>query len=252
MSDSPTGFLDLFASERPIMAMLHLSGDTDQGVFDLARAEIDVLYGNGVDAVIVENYFGSVDSVERVLDYLASNRPTSAYGVNVLGDDARAFELADAYGASFIQLDSVAGHLRAEDDKIFAQELQERRASSSCFVLGGVRFKYQPVLSENSVETDLLIARQRCDGVVVSSEGTGIETSPAKIAQFREVLGTDFPLIVGAGLTVDNCDAQLALADGAIVGSYFKDSYRDTGKVVAEHVRALITAVRNNSERRAG
>lgn len=248
--DGTTGFLDVFDSRHPILAMLHLAGGSDREVFDQAREEIDLLYGNGVDAVIVENYFGTVPQVERVLEYLAQQRPGEVYGINVLGDDARAFELANAFGAAFIQLDSVAGHLVPEDDAAFAEDLAHWRARSRCFVLGGVRFKYQPVLSGNSVETDLRIGRERCDGIVVSSDGTGIETSPAKIARFREVLGEGVPLIVGAGLTVENAAEQLRLADGAIVGSYFKDTYRDTGKVDAEHVRALVGAVRAVSAER--
>lgn len=247
-AENAPGFLGLFESTHPILAMLHLAGESDRETLELAKREIDLLYGNGADAVIVENYFGTADQVEQVLEHLVDERPGQVYGINVLGDDARAFALADAYGASFIQLDSVAGHLKPEDDEPFAAQLAQRRAASGCFVLGGVRFKYQPVLSGNSVEADLLIGRDRCDGIVVSSTGTGIETSPEKIAQFRAVLGAEVPLIVGAGLTVENAAEQLRLADGAIVGSYFKDTYQDTGTVDGEHVRALIAAVRAVSE----
>lgn len=240
--------LDLFENPSPMLAMLHLAGEGPAEVFDIARREIDDLYEGGVDAVIVENYFGTVDDVEAVLRYLHEQRPVRVHGVNVLGDDARAFELAGAYSAAFIQLDSVAGHLEPGDDPAFAERLAGWRESSRAFVLGGVRFKYQPVLSENPLETDLEIAMGRCDAVVVSSEGTGIETSIAKIETFRRVLGADFPLFIGAGLTVENCRAQLAVADGAIVGSYLKDTYRDDGRVSPAHVRELVQAVHGTDQ----
>ncbi len=59
--------------------------------------------------------------------------------------------------------------------------------------------------------------------IVVTGSGTGIDTGVEKILQFRDILG-DFPLFVGAGMTTETCEAQLAIADGAIVGSWFKQS----------------------------
>ena len=109
--------------------------------------------------------------------------------------------------------------------------------------MGGVRFKYQPVLSENSVEEDLKIAMTRCDAVCVTQDATGQETSMVKIRQFREGLG-DFPLIIGAGVTPANVEEQFKIADGAIVGSFFKDSYKDDGELSADHVKEMMDAVK--------
>ena len=44
-----------------------------------------------------------------------------------------------------------------------------------------MRFKYQPMLSEKSVEEDLKIAQQRCDAIAVTENATGEETSLEKI-----------------------------------------------------------------------
>jgi uncharacterized protein len=141
-----------------------------------------------------------------------------------------------------MQVDSVAGHLTPELDQAFAAMVEGYRALGKVLVLGGVRFKYQPVLSGRSLEADLRLGMVRCDAIVVTGEGTGMETSLEKVQQFRKVLG-DFPLIVGAGMSLENCAQQLTLTDGAIVGSFFKDTYRDTGDVKAQHVRWLMGAV---------
>jgi predicted TIM-barrel enzyme len=236
-------FDERFPGVKPVLAMLHLKGEDEQDRLSRAHTEIDVLLDSGVDALVVENYFGTVTDVENVLAHLQGNYPDAVYGVNVLDDDAAGFALAERYGATFVQLDSVAGHLAPEDDGPFEERLRQWRASTSALVLGGVRFKYQPVLSGNSLATDLQIARSRCDAVVVTGEGTGQETDPGKISEFRRLLGPDFPIVVGAGVTVDNAAEQLALADAAIVGSYLKDSYTDQGDVAGEHVMALMAAV---------
>ena len=81
----------------------------------------------------------------------------------------------------------------------------------------------------------------RCDAIAVSQDETGQETSMEKIMEFRNTIG-DFPLIVGAGMTAENCAKQLTIADGAIVGSYFKDTHIATGIVYENHVKKLISA----------
>lgn len=63
---------------------------------------------------------------------------------------------------------------------------------------------------------------ERCDAIVATGEGTGISTDLEKIKTYRAILG-DFPLIVGAGMTAETAREQLSFADGAIVGSYFKE-----------------------------
>ena len=88
-----------------------MNGDNERRVHDLAKFEIDALYSNGADAVLAENYFGTARDVEWALNYISKNYPDKIYGVNILGSDKLAFKLAADYGAAFVQIDSVCGHL---------------------------------------------------------------------------------------------------------------------------------------------
>ena len=222
------------------------------------------MYENGVDAVLAENYFGTPEDVEWALDYLHSQYPDRVYGLNLLSDTDKAFELSARYGASFLQIDSVCGHLRpgrglkGHDkpklysktcDGDFADALAELRKKYPVFRLGGVRFKYQPVRSGRSVERDLELGKDRCDAVVVTGSGTGVSTESDKIRLFRNTLG-DFPLFVGAGLSDENCREQLAIADGAIVGSWLKvdgitEAPVDPGRV--KRLMAIVAELRANN-----
>ena len=240
-------FLDLFKHNKPILGMLHLMGNTNEEVLQTAIHEMELLLQNGVDAVVVENYFGQPSHVEIVLDYLMKNKPEIIYGVNVLDNDELGFEMADKYKAKFIQLDSVAGHLEINEDQKFHEFITKKRKGSKAFVLGGVRFKYQPYKSGRTLQEDLEIALTRCDGIVVTGDATGMETSLEKISEFRKIIGT-FPLVIGAGMTPMNCCKQLEKADAAIVGSYFKDTKVDEGRVCKEHVIEFVNAVRKCSE----
>lgn len=234
--------LSLFAKPKPIIGMLHLKGEEDGTVMERLKREIDLYVENGVDGVIVEGYFGTYPSMVKGLEYVREAKLPIPYGVNCLHVDAMGFELAMDYDAAFLQLDSVIGHLKPRDEASEAAFLDLYRSRYQGKVMGGVRFKYMPVKSANTVEEDLVIAKDRCDAVCVTQDATGQETSIDKIRQFRGALG-DFPLFVAAGLTPENVASSFAYADGAIAGSYFKDTYKDTGDVCAEHVRAMMDAV---------
>jgi predicted TIM-barrel enzyme len=224
-------FGDIFTTPKPILGMLHLAGDGPEAKLAQADEEARVMAGEGVDGLVVENYFGDADDVERVLDRLC-------------GLDLAAKILATRYPVSFIQVDSVAGHLPPERDAPFAEELANRRASVQALLLGGVRFKYQPVLSGRPEADDVRIGAGRCDGLVVTSDATGQPTDMDKVARFRAATGGTVPLLIGAGLTESNAVEQLAAADGAVVGSWFKHDHKDTGRIEAAHVARLMRAVR--------
>lgn len=239
-----TTFAAAFPHGPAVFAMLHLAGEDRADRQERARREIDLLWQGGVDAIIVENYFGDVDDVVETLEYLRAQRPEVVFGINVLRDDARAFELAREFGATFVQLDSVAGHLPPDADAAFADELAAQRARADVLVLGGVRFKYQPYLSGRPLEEDLALAVERCDAIVVTGEGTGLETPRAKVAEFRRAVGTGFPLVIGAGVTPETVAEQLADVEAVIVGSALKDSRTDTGDVTGDRVSEFMTAIR--------
>jgi predicted TIM-barrel enzyme len=232
-------YFDVFGKKKTIFAMLHLKGNGHKAVLDRTKREIDIYLSNGIKAMIVENYFGSEDDVEGILRYMQKEYPGVAYGVNVLGNDARGFEAAGKYGAKFIQLDSVAGHLAPDEDKAFDSNISLWRKNTNAVVLGGVRFKYQPYRSGRSLTEDLKIGMQRCDAIVVTGSGTGVETELSKIIEFRTIVG-DFPLIVGAGITPENFEERLSMTNGAIIGSYFKDTYKDEGEVAEDHVKRIV------------
>lgn len=236
---------DTFATVKPILGMLHLAGEDAAAKIAQAEEEARIMAGEGVDGLVVENYFGDADDVERVLDRLSGLGLGTKIGVNVLRDDKRAFALARQYSVSFIQVDSVAGHLPPENDATFAADFAARRASVPALLLGGVRFKYQPVLSGRPEEEDVRLGARRCDGLVVTSDATGQPTDMDKVARFRAAAGVGVPLLIGAGLTETNAAEQLSHADGAIVGSWFKHDHKDTGRVEAAHVARLMRAVRS-------
>jgi predicted TIM-barrel enzyme len=236
-------FLELFENKKPVMAMLHLKGESPEDRLKRAVIEADIYAECGVDAMIVEDYFGDVSDVENALAYLSKERPQYLLGVNVLDNFPKSYELALQYGAKFMQVDSICGHLAPEDEQQYFEMVEAYRGDGKLAVLGGVRFKYQPYLSNRSLSEDLAIGMSHCDAITITGAGTGLDTGTDKIREFREIVG-GFPLVVAAGMSKETVQEKLSIGDAAIVGSTFKDTRKDTGDVSAAHVREFMDEVR--------
>lgn len=235
-------FADIFPTPKSVIGVIHLKGSGDQDIKDRARREIDLYVSGGLNGIIFEDYFGSYPYLEWALDYASHSALPVPYGVNCLNFDSLCFRLAREYACDFLQLDSVVGHVKPRDEASLDAFFSVERPSCKALVMGGVRFKYQPVLSEHTVEEDLLTARRRCDAVCVTGDGTGMQAPLEKIRSFRNALG-DFPLVICSGLNDENCAEQLRIADAAVVGSFFKDTGKDTGDVSAERIRILMEKI---------
>ena len=234
-------FLDTFPVKKPVFGMLHFKGDSRKDKLERCLREAEIYRENGVDAMIVEDYFGDSDDVRAGLEML-SQKGGFTLGVNVLDNWELSWEYAKEYGARFIQVDSVAGHLTPKEDIPYGEMIDRYMKEGGMYVIGGVRFKYKPVCSGNDVETDLRIGMKRCHAIAVTGEGTGMDSPTQKIIDFRNIVG-DFPLVVAAGMTADTVFEKLSLADAAIVGSTFKDTRKDTGDVCAAHVKEFMGKV---------
>ena len=228
-------FQELFHNEKPVIGMIHTNHGDGLSVLELAQREVEIYLKNGIYPLI-ENYFGSTDDCEEVLKWMQKAHSDSIYGVNILGDYEEAFELADEYGARFIQIDSVCGHLEPNHDEEYEDELKWlRKRYPNIAVFGGVRFKYQAVRSGRTTSEDLRIGMVRCDAIVCTGEGTGIETPLRKVEKFKTVV-RNFPVIVGAGVTLEHLEETLTKSDGVIVGSWFKHEHDVVNTVCEKYV----------------
>jgi predicted TIM-barrel enzyme len=215
---------------KSVFGMIHLSS-----IVPVERAieEIKIYEEEGLQGIIVENYHGDVNNI---IDTLEGIDTKMDIGVNVLPNEYdKAFEIAHEYGGKFIQLDFVSGKYERNRQLDLDHYLYYRHKYKDIKVLGGVWPKYYTPIKGSNLEEDLKMAMKLCDAIVVTGQGTGKETPLDKIQYFRKVIG-NFPLIIGAGLTVDNID-QMNIADGAIVGSYFKPGGDTTARVSRELVR---------------
>ena len=194
--------------------------DGTKGRVDRALQEIRIFEAANVDGVILENYHGPAGDILEVLTDLVVTK--LKVGINILPNDyKRAMTMANYFGGDFIQLDYVAGSYERSEEFNTEEFLRYRERYPKIKVLGGVWPKYYYPVKGSNLKNDIKQAKKLCDAIVVTGTGTGKETPLDKIKQFRELCG-DHPLIVGAGVDINNVQEQMKYADGAIVGSAFK------------------------------
>ena len=226
--------------EAPILGMIHLAGDEP---VKRALEEIAIFEEEGLDGAIIENYHGSIGEVIKTLQEVSKLILNLVIGINILPNKFdQAFILAHKYRADFIQLDQVAGsYISGKLDFELYKSFKERY--SDIIILGGVWPKYYQPVNGSDLETDVRNGMERAEAIVVTGSGTGIETPLEKINKFRNILG-NHPLVVGAGLTVDNAYEQLCIADGAIVGTSFKIDSSTYNPIDQRNVKEFMSVAR--------
>jgi hypothetical protein len=260
---------------RGIIGVIHLPAmpgdphhDGDGGFDDVlafALQDAEALVEGGVDGLIVEN-FGSapfpkgcegdrlpphqVAFLTRVVTECRA-RFDVAVGVNCLRNDApAAIGIAAASGADFIRVNVHTGAYVTDQGVIEGEAyrtLRYRKALDAVDVaiLADVLVKHAAPLADIEAEdaTKDCVQRGLADAVIVTGQATGAPVTPEFVERVCDAAG-GVPVLVGSGLSPDNAAELLALCDGAIVGTYFKEGGEVHNPVDVDRVRRLVGLVR--------
>jgi len=233
-------FKEIFAVKKPIIGMIHLAGSSRAERTRRALEELMVYEEEGVDGAIFEDHAPG-STPQDVYAALEASSSLSGLrivkGVNLLKAPYFSFQYASDSQASFVQFDNV--QTRDLDLELYDFV---RRKHHNIAVLGGIGFKYTNPTG-NPLQQDLREGMSRCEAIVTTGPGTGVETPLEKIREYKAIMG-DFPLLVGAGVNKENIYSQLEIADGAIIGSYFKEDKNIQAPVERQRVRNIIALAR--------
>lgn len=237
---------DVFGVRKPVIGMLHLlalpgdpSYDAQSGVTGVvtrARRELEALQAGGVDGVLISNEFS--------LPYLTRTEPITAitmsrvigellpdisrpFGVNVLWDAVASIDLAVATEAAFVReifTGVYASDFGLWDTNVGATERHRKHVEGS-----GIRMLYNivPESSKYLAERDLAsitrttVFTSKPDALCVSGAAAGAPTNSSTLSIVKDN-ADDTPVFVNTGVRPDSLEELLAIADGAIVGTYFK------------------------------
>ncbi|HSF83890.1 MAG TPA: BtpA/SgcQ family protein [Anaerolineales bacterium] len=259
---------DTLGTAKPIIGMCHLHafpGDPDYDqkgglelVIQKGKNDLLALQEGGVDAVMFSNEFS--------LPYLTKTEPITTicmarvitellrylsipFGVNVLWDPIATIDLAVSTGAHFAR--EIFTGVYASDFGLWNTNYGEVARHRKAIHGENVRllFNIYPESAKYLAEREIAqIARStvfntKPDGICVSGLTAGIETPTQLLSVVKEAI-PDTPVFANTGVNITNVTEQLAVADGAIVGTSFKKDCIVWNPVDPGSVRAFMEKVR--------
>lgn len=263
----------IFQVEKPVIGMLHLDyleGKNFKGVGYVAKKaikDIRSLQEGGINGILIENWkedsreeFVSPESAE-VLDQVMEKivgKLTVPFGFNILNNDYKlAFNLAAKYHAAFVELDVFVD--RVESDFKFSQaakdnpfEINPDPAKIISFIqsVGAgdvplfcfIQPKHYKMLDRNkSIEQSASEAGKAGAKAVLVTKETG--TAPTLDLVKKAKGATSLPVGIGSGLSSENAEEYLSVADFAIVGTSIKEGNITDNPVDVQKTKSLMQKV---------
>lgn len=259
---------DLFGVDKPIIGMIHLlpmpgapgyDHDVDT-IIERALDDAEKLEEGGVDGLIVENmwnipYFVGSDippetiSVQSVAARKVVEKVDMPVGANVIHNAGRGdLAVALASGADFMRICLLTGAQvwdTGEFDSGIAAELTRLRKyfdAEDIHIFADIDKKHSQIFPGIDIKTHAIWSEYYlADALIVTGEMTGSPAIVEDVEAVREV--SDRPILMGSGMNKDNVPKFLKYADGAIVGTTFKESGITENPVDTERVKEFMSAV---------
>jgi membrane complex biogenesis BtpA family protein len=258
---------DVFHTAKPIIGMCHLKAmpgdpyyDKAGGmkkVFEAARSDLAALQNGGVDAVMFSNEFS--------LPYLTKVRPTTLaamadiigelkretkvpFGINVLWDPIASLDVAVAVGAKFVR--EIFTGVYASDFGLWNTNCGETVRHKMSIGADDVKllFNIVPESAKYLAERDIReIARStvfnnKPDALCVSGLIAGEPTDIQLLSLVKSAVPNSI-VFSNTGVRKENVCEQLAIVDGAVVGTTFKGDGIFENSVDEARVRSFMEVV---------
>lgn len=263
-----TWLKDVLGMEKAIIAMCHilpLPGDPyyDKGkgmeyVVEMTRKDLLALQEGGVDAVMFSNEFSlpyltdvkteTVAAMARIIGEL-KKEITVPFGVNVLWDAKKSLDLAAATGAQFVR--EIFTGVYASDfgtwDTNVGETIrhQHRIGAEQVKLLFNIVPEAAKYMADRDIESiaKSTVFNNRPDALCVSGLTAGTETD-AQLLQRVKAVVPHTVVLANTGMRIENVEQQLAIADGAVVGTTFKFDGKFENHVDPNRVQAFMDKVK--------
>ncbi len=252
----PHKFLAAMIAVLPLPGSPLYDGD-DQRVIDQALEDLDIYKKAGVDSILLENDH-DLPYIQPPLDEKAivlmteiskeaRKRFTGPIGIQMLeAANITSLEIAAEADLDYIRVEAfVFAHvggsgiingsagkilrrrkeLKAEHIKVFA-DVKKKHGSHSLTIDLDIK--------DEIMQAEFFLA----DGVIVTSQFTGLH--PDKNDLIKAKGATKLPVLIGSGMNVNNITDYLPLADGFIVGSYFRKDGKFLEKLEPERLHRFM------------
>ena len=252
----PPKFLAAMIAVLPLPGSPLYDGD-DQKVIDQALEDLEIYKEAGVDSILLENDH-DLPYIQPPLDEkgialmteiakAVRKRFDAPIGIQMLeAANITSLEIAAEADLDYIRVEAfVFAHvggsgiingsagkilrrrkeLKAEHIRVFADVKKKHGSHSLTMDLD---------IKDEIMQAEFFLA----DCVIVTSQFTGI--NPDKNDLIKAKSATRLPVLIGSGMTAENIQDYLPLADGFIVGSYFRKDGKFLEKLEPERLKKFM------------
>jgi membrane complex biogenesis BtpA family protein len=259
---------ELFGHDKPVIAMAHIPAlpgtpryDATLGIdgmIERLRPDVENLVAGGVDALMFCNeddrpysFQAGMEQVAAMTRIITELRPQGLpFGVDYLWDPAAALCMAHATGADFMR--EVLSGVYESDMGLWAPDaasvlrLRHNIGADRIRILFNVAPEFCSPLGTRSVaqRARSAVVSSLADGILISGPMAGAEADYGAIAEAKEAVGPEVPVLLNTGARASNVADYLRVADGVIVGSSLKVDGYTWNPVDPARVREFMARVR--------
>lgn len=265
-------FSDIFRVKKPVIGMVHLRPLPGSPLYDpttmnmkkiisTAIEEAKILEASGVDGVQVENMWDLPYLPERLITYdsvaalavgvhevschiglpvgaechMNGGNIAMACAVAGSGRWIRVFEWCNGFISQSGYIDAIGGEVSRLRDRLKADHI-------ACLCDVNVKHGSHFIIHDRSVYQQAMdVEAQGGDAVIVTGFDTGTPPSAEHVRECKHAVG--IPVLLGSGINMLNAYELLKEADGAIVGSWFKENGNWRGCVDAVRTKEFMEEV---------
>ena len=259
---------EVIGTEKAIIAMCHMQAmpgdpgyDGQKGMDWVIKNMYDdliALQNGGVDSVMFSNEF-SLPYMTKVDTITVASMATAIgelkryikipFGVNVLWDGEKTLDLAKACGADFVR--EIYSGVYASDFGMWNTDFGRVARHRKSIDAGNVKliFNILPEAAKYLADRDIVeIAKStvfncKADALCVSGLTAGTETNSQILKRVKDAV-PDTVVLANTGCRPDTIEAQLSVADGAVVGTTFKVDGKFENGVDEKRVREFMSIVK--------
>ena len=252
----PPKFLAAMIAVLPLPGSPLYDGD-DQKVIDQALADLEVYKEAGVDSILLENDH-DLPYIQPPLDEKGialmteivkevRGRFNGPIGIQMLeAANITSLEIAAEADLDYIRVEAFvfahvggSGIINGSAGKILRRRKELKTEHIRVFADVKKKHGSHSLTIDLDIKDEIMQAEFfLADGVIVTSQFTGI--NPDKNDLIKAKSATKLPVLIGSGMTAENIQDYLPLADGFIVGSYFRKDGKFLEKLEPERLNKFM------------
>jgi len=254
----PPKFLAAMIAVLPLPGSPLYDGN-DQKIVDRALADLEVYIKADVDSIILENDH-DLPYIQPPLDEKAvalmtkiakevRRRFDGPVGVQMLeAANITSMEIAAEADLDYIRVEAFvfahvggSGIINGSAGKILRRRKQLKAEHIRLFADVKKKHGSHSLTIDLDIKDEIMQAEFfMADGVIVTSQFTGLNPDKDELLKAKSV--TKLPVLIGSGMTAENIQDYISLADGFIVGSYFRKDGKFLEKLDPERLNKFMRA----------